>query len=183
MAKLKYNPWKFDNRTIVRASVFASLVIVLNITGLGSIPVPNLTMSMTTLMIPVTIGTLLCGPWVGLVSGFVMGMVYVVSPATSSFGPLVLIPPRIIMVIAAWYSYRVLSKILPIQWAVGFAAALAALTNTVVTIGIVVIFRYLPASIIWAVAPQAAIEMAGSGLIVPIVYQAVSASAPDVKID
>jgi hypothetical protein len=35
------NPWTVDTRTIVLAAIFGAMVIALQVVGLGSIPVPN----------------------------------------------------------------------------------------------------------------------------------------------
>jgi uncharacterized membrane protein len=175
--------WKFDTAVLVKASIFSAIVIALQISGLGSIPVPNLSGSMTTLIIPVILATVLCGPVVGLIAGTVMGFLYLVLPATASFGPIVLIPPRIFMVICAWFSYKYAHKFLPKNISIILASGLAALTNTATAVGIAIILQLVQPSIVLAVLPQAIIELVGSMFLVPIIYRALYSAAPNLAID
>ncbi len=61
---------KFSARTIAELALFIAIILVMKLTGLSSIPVGPLNMTLT--MIPIAIGAMLLGP----VAGGVLGMVY-----------------------------------------------------------------------------------------------------------
>ncbi|MCR5738713.1 MAG: ECF transporter S component [Lachnospiraceae bacterium] len=65
-----------NNRTNLRKmtelAIFISIVLVMKITGLSSIPVGPLVMTLT--MIPIAIGAMLLGPVEGAVLGFIYGL-------------------------------------------------------------------------------------------------------------
>lgn len=174
------SPWSISTRTIVLAAIFGAMVIALQIVGIGSIPVPNLSGAMTTLLIPVILGAIIGGPWVGMFAGLVMGVIYLLLPATASFGPITLIVPRLLMALAAWAVYRALKNnpgsTTNTIVAGAVAGAAGALTNTVVAVGLAILLGQVPASVIPAIIPQAIIEMVGSAIIVPIVMVAVEAA-------
>jgi uncharacterized membrane protein len=169
------NPWSVNTRTLVLAAIFGALVIALQVVGIGSIPVPNLSGAMTTLLIPVIVGAIVGGPIVGLFAGLVMGVIYLLLPATASFGPITLIVPRLVMALVAWAVYNALKGSNKIV-AAAVAGALGALTNTVVAVGLAIILRQVPASIVPAVIPQAIIELVGCAIIVPIIVLAVDSA-------
>ncbi|MCX7938412.1 MAG: ECF transporter S component, partial [Thermoflexales bacterium] len=100
------NPWTLDSRTTVLAAIFAAMVIALQLIGLGSIPVPNISGSMTTLHLPVILGAVIGGPIVGMFAGVVMGVIYLLLPATAAFGPITLVVPRPIFALAAWATFN-----------------------------------------------------------------------------
>ena len=62
---------KFTARTIAEYAVFIAIILVMRITGLSSIPVGPLVMTLT--MIPIAIGAMLLGPLGGAVLGMVFG--------------------------------------------------------------------------------------------------------------
>jgi uncharacterized membrane protein len=171
----KTSPWSLNTRTIVMAAIFGALVIALELSRLGSIPVPNLSGAMTTLLIPVILGSILGGPLVGMFAGLVMGILYLNNPATSSFGPITLIVPRLVMALVAWAVYNALKGSNKIV-AAAAAGALGALSNTVVAVGLAILLGQVAASVIPAIVPQALIEMVGSAIIVPIIAVAVDAA-------
>lgn len=169
------NPWTFGTREMVLAAIFGAMVIALQVVGIGSIPVPNLSGAMTTLLIPVILGAIIGGPIVGLIAGLVMGIMYLILPATAAFGPITLIVPRLLMALVAFCVYRALKGSNTIV-AAAAAGGLGALTNTVAAVGIAIILGQVPASIIPAVVPQALIEMVGCAVIIPIIVVAVDAA-------
>lgn len=169
------NPWSISTRTIVLAAIFGALVVAMQIVGIGSIPVPNISGSMTTLHLPVIIGSIIGGPIVGLFSGLVMGVLYLTLPATAVFGPITLIVPRLLMALDAYFVYRVLSKNNKIV-ASGVAAFSGTLTNTVFAVGIAILLGQVPASAIPAILPQAIVEVIASTIIVPIIVTAVQSA-------
>ena len=174
------NPWSVNTRTIVLAAIFGAMVIALQVIGIGSIPVPNLSGAMTTLLIPVILGAIIGGPLVGMFAGLIMGVIYLILPATAAFGPITLIVPRLALALVAWLVYRALKRrqrSTASTIAAGAAAGAAgALTNTVTAVGIAILLGQVPASVIPAIVPQALIEMIGCAVIIPLVMVAVEAS-------
>jgi uncharacterized membrane protein len=169
------SPWSVSTRTIVMAAIFAAMVLALQFTGIGSIPMPNLSGAMTTLIVPVIVGALLGGPLVGMFAGLVMGIVYLIDPNTASFGPITLIVPRLAMALVAWAVYNALKGVNKIV-AAAVAGAVGALTNTVVAVGIAILLGQVPASVIPVIVPQAIIELVISAIVVPIIVVAVDAA-------
>ncbi len=175
MTSTTSSPWSVSTRTIVLAAIFGAMVVALQLVGIGSIPVPNLSGAMTTLLIPVILGAIIGGPLVGMFAGLIMGVVYLTLPATAAFGPITLIVPRLLMALVAWAVYNALQGSNKIV-AAAAAGAAGALTNTVSAVGIAILLGQVPASIIPAVLPQALIELVGSAIVVPIVVLAVDAA-------
>ncbi len=169
------NPWAVSTRTVVLAAVFGAMVIALQVVGLGSIPVPNISGAMTTLLIPVILGAVIGGPIVGMFAGLVMGVIYLVLPATASFGFLTLVPSRLVMALVAWAVFRALSSSNK-ALAGAAAGALGALTNTVVTVAIAIVLGQVPPEVVPTILPQALVEMIGSAVIVAIIVVAVDAA-------
>ncbi len=169
------SPWSISTRTIVMAAIFAAMVVALQLTGLGSIPMPNLSGAMTTLIVPVIVGAILGGPLVGMFAGLVMGVVYLLTPATAGFGPITLIVPRLVMALVAWLVYNALkggNKIV----AAAVAGAVGAITNTVVAVGLAIVLGQVPASVIPTLIPQILIELVISAIVVPIIVVAVDSA-------
>jgi uncharacterized membrane protein len=180
MTSTASSPWSVNTRTLVLAAIFGAMVIALQVVGIGSIPMPNLSGAMTTLLIPVILGALIGGPIVGLFAGLVMGVLYLILPATTSFGPITLIVPRLALALVAWAVYRALKQTpgntTNTIVAGAAAGAAGAITNTVVAVGLAIILGQVPASIIPAVIPQAIIELVGCAIIIPLVMVAVEAA-------
>lgn len=180
MTSTASNPWSVNTRTIVLAAIFGAMVVALQIVGIGSIPVPNLSGAMTTLLIPVILGAIIGGPIVGMFAGLIMGIVYLILPATAAFGPITLIVPRLLFALVAWAVYRALKRepgdTTNTIVASAAAGAAGALTNTVTAVGIAILLGQVPASVIPAIIPQALIELVGCAIIIPIVMVAVEAS-------
>ena len=63
---------KLNARTIAEYAIFIAIILVMKLTGLSSIPVGPLKMTLT--MIPIAIGAMLLGPLGGAVLGFVFGL-------------------------------------------------------------------------------------------------------------
>lgn len=167
------NPWSVSTRTIVLAAIFGAMVIALQVIGIGSIPVPNLSGAMTTLFMPVIIGAVIGGPVVGMFAGLVMGVIYLI--LFPSFGPLTHLPGRLLLPVVAWLVYNALqdrNKVL----AAALAGIAGAVTNTVVTVGLAILQGLAPPEFFVTVLPQATIEAIAAAIIVPIVVLAVDAA-------
>ena len=78
---------KHDTRWLVGVALFVALQLVLQMTGIGLIPLPFI--KATTLHIPVIIGAILLGPKRGALLGCVFGltslMTNTLSPTPASF--------------------------------------------------------------------------------------------------
>ncbi|NLI90024.1 MAG: ECF transporter S component [Epulopiscium sp.] len=137
---------KMNTREMATTAVLSALIIILGYTPLGLIPLP--TMTATILHIPVAIGAIMYGPTVGLTLGIVMGLTTLskailapVSPLDPLFiNPLVSVLPRALMGVLTAYVFIVLSKAIKVSSiSVGISAAIASITNTVFTLGALVI--------------------------------------------
>ena len=60
--------------------VFGAICVVLGVTGLGLIPVPNLSGYATIMHVPVIIAAVLEGPVVGAFTGLIMGIYSFITP-------------------------------------------------------------------------------------------------------
>jgi uncharacterized membrane protein len=173
------NPWEINTRTIVLAAIFGALVVAMQLVGIGSIPVPNLSGRMTLLHIPVILGAVIGGPIVGMFAGLVMGIQYLLLPDTAAFGFLTLVPSRLIFALVAWLVYRALAG--GNKLVAGAAAGLiGSITNTVVTLGFAVVAGLIPASgfigTIVPLIPQILVEAIAAAIITPLVAKAVDAA-------
>jgi uncharacterized membrane protein len=102
-------------RKIAVAGVLSAVVIVLGLTGVGLIPLPL--GAVTILHIPVIIGAILEGPWVGLFIGLLFGLFSLIqsaiaaaAPLDAAFvNPLISVVPRLFIGPAAWVLYTLIS--------------------------------------------------------------------------
>ena len=171
------SPWSFSTRRVVLAALFAALVVVLKLTGIGVIPVPNLSGGATIYHVPVILGGIVGGPLVGAIAGLVMGILLLIDFA--AFGPLVMLPGRILIGIVAWLIYSAMRKGGMSAWLAGLIAGIAgALTNTIVTVLLAVTLAsgLFPIEAVPTVIPQAIAEAVIGAIICAIVAQAVEAA-------
>ena len=171
------SPWSFSTRAVVLAALFAALVVVLKLTGIGVIPVPNLSGGATIYHVPVILGGIIGGPIVGAIAGLVMGVLLLLDFA--AFGPLVMLPGRILIGIVAWLVYSSLRRGGMAAWLSGLIAGLAgAITNTVVTVLLATTLKsdLFPMAAVPTIIPQALAEAVIGALICAIVAQAVDAA-------
>lgn len=144
---------------MVLAAVFVALVLVLGMTPLGLIPLGFI--NVTILCVPVIVGTLVLGLRVGLALGAAFGL----TSALSAFGlsmtppsalasalvaasPLLAIVmcllPRLLVPVVTHLAYRVASRgVERSKRALPVAAALGSLTNTVLYLGLMLLFYSL----------------------------------------
>ena len=169
----KANPWAVNTRTLVLCAIFGAMVIAMQAAGIGSIPVPNLSGALTTLLIPVILGAVIGGPVVGMFAGLVMGVYYLILFPT--FGPLTMIPSRLLFPLLAWLAHRALSGGNDLI-AGAAAGAVGAVANTLLTIGAAVLQGQAPLSFLATVVPQAAVEAVAAAIIVPLVARAVGSA-------
>ncbi|MEY3990614.1 MAG: hypothetical protein RI985_1695, partial [Chloroflexota bacterium] len=87
--------------------------------------------------------------------------------------PLVSVFPRVLIGIAAWYTYKVLA---PRNQDLAAAAAgvVGTLTNTVFVVGMLVIFGLLPLEVVPTIIPQAIAEVVIATIITVVVARGVN---------
>lgn len=142
-------------RAFVLTALFIALILLLGLTPVGMIPLGFINISI--LGVPVVLGTLLLGLKCGLIFGFTFGTI----SALSAFGiygtpsalagalvaanPLLALlmcyVPRLLIPVVAWLVHRLVSRSLPGRPAAIVAAAVAgSLTNTVLYLGLMLLF-------------------------------------------
>src|SRR5262245_47533525 len=100
-----------DVRKIVITGILGSIAILLGVTRIGFIPVPNLSGNATIMHVPAIIGAMLEGPLVGSLIGGIFGLFSFLEATTPVFkNPIVAIVPRLLIGIFAYYSYVPLRK-------------------------------------------------------------------------
>ncbi len=149
---------RLTTRRIVMAGVFGAICVVLGVTGLGLIPVPNLAGYATILHLPVILAGVLEGPVVGAFAGLIMGLYSFLTPGPIPPDPIVCFIPRVLIGVVSAYVYRWTAKKHP-QIGAALAGILGTVTNTVGFIGLAILMGYVPSAIWIAILPQAAIEM------------------------
>lgn len=156
---------KIRTRQIVVAAMMIAVSAILGITGLGYFPVPNVTTDATIMHVPVIIGAVLEGPVVGLMTGLVFGInayvrylglpFFVDQPAWVPV--LVLFVPRVMIGLVAGWVYLALQRSNQ-MFALGAAAVLGTLTNSVLVLGTAIGLGLLPVEVIAASLPQIVFE-------------------------
>lgn len=161
-------------RQIVTAGVLSAIAIVLGVTQLGFIPVPNLSGSATIMHIPVIIGAILEGPIVGGLIGLIFGAYSMVTDTSGLFAnPVVSVIPRILIGITSWYTYNALSKG-NTNVAAAVAGVVGTLTNSVLVVGALVGFGLIPIEAVPTIVPQAIVEIVLAAIITVLVAQGVN---------
>ena len=146
-------------RKIVIAGVLAAIAILLGVTRLGFIPVPNLSGNATIMHVPAIIGGVMEGWLVGGLVGTIFGLFSFLQATTPLFkDPLVAILPRIFIGITSYFAYVGLKRFNEYA-ALIVAAVVGTLTNTVLVLGMAVIRSYLPMAAIPPIVPQAIAEV------------------------
>jgi uncharacterized membrane protein len=156
---------KISTRSIVVAGVLIAISAILALTGLGYFPVPNVTSEATIMQVPAIIGGVVEGPVVGLIVGLVFGInalmrfsglpIFAGQPMWVVV--LVLFVPRLLIGVVAAYVYRWLRRYNEIL-ALGAAGVAGTLTNTILVLGLGVLFGVVPVAIFGLAAPQAVFE-------------------------
>jgi len=146
-------------RKVVIAGVMGALAVFLGWTHLGFIPwVAGA--ALTIMHVPVIIGAVLEGPVVGTAIGLIFGLFSLLQAALAPTGPVdvwfqnpvISVLPRLFIGVVAWLGYKALKKVNePLALAV--AGILGTLTNTVLVLGAIGLFKHLP----WSALPPIAI--------------------------
>ena len=141
-------------RTLTATALMAALVVVLGFTPLGLIPLGFI--NVTTLCIPVIIGTLVLGLKPGLFLGSCFGLVSLykafqapsalVLPIFQASVPLLVVMcmlPRLLLPISAHFTYLLCSRMKNHKrWGIALAAIVGSLTNTLFFLGLMVLFYF-----------------------------------------
>ena len=146
-------------RRIVVTGILAAIAILLGVTRLGFIPVPNLSGNATIMHVPAIIGAVMEGPLVGLLVGGIFGIFSFLQATSPLFkDPLVSILPRLFIGPVAYYTY-ILLKNNNEYVALATAGVTGTLTNTVLVLGMAILRGYLTWQVIIPILPQAIAEM------------------------
>ena len=149
----------FTVRRIVITGVLAAVAILLGITRLGFIPVPNLAGNATIMHVPAIIGGVMEGPIVGMLVGGIFGVFSLLQDTTGLFrNPLVSVVPRLLIGVTAYFAYAALKKSNE-YLALIVAGVVGTLTNTILVVGALVGFSLIPAEAVPTIIPQAIAEV------------------------
>jgi len=162
----------FSVRKIVISGVLAAIAILLGVTRLGFIPVPNISGNATIMHVPAIIGGVMEGWLVGGIVGTIFGLFSFLQATTPLFkDPLVAVFPRIFIGITSYFTYAGLKRV-NVYLALIVAAVVGTLTNTVLVLGMAVIRGYLPLAAIPPIIPQAVAELIIAAIITVAVVAA-----------
>ncbi len=145
---------KYDVRYLTELALLVAIVLVMKLTGLSSIPVGPLNMTLT--MVPIAIGAMLMGPMAGGVLGMVYGFTSfydAVSGGSVMTGTFFQISPihtfvlcvimRVLVGVGAGWMFRGLHKVDPTKTVCYFITGLCTpLLNTVLFMGYIVTVFY-----------------------------------------
>jgi len=161
-------------RQIVVAGILGAIAIVLGVTQLGFIPVPNLSGSATIMHVPAILGAVLEGPVVGVLAGLIFGIFSMVNDTSGLFtNPLVSVLPRVLIGITSWYAYKALVGRNQ-DLAAAVAGIVGTLTNTIFVVGMLVIFGLLPLEVVPTIVPQAIVEVIIAAIVTVVVARGVN---------
>ncbi len=146
-------------RRIVITGILAAIAILLGVTRIGFIPVPNVSGNATIMHVPAIIGGVMEGPLVGLLVGGIFGLFSFLQASIPLFkDPLVAVLPRLFIGVTAYYSYAALRHRNE-YLALVVAAVIGTLTNTVGVLGIAILRGYLTLEATIPILPQAVAEL------------------------
>ena len=160
-------------RRIVITGVLAAIAILLGVTRIGFIAVPNISGNATIMHVPAIIGGVLEGPLVGFLIGTIFGL-YSFLQATSPLfkNPIVAFVPRMLIGVTAALTYVSLRRSGNEILALAMAGVVGTLTNTVLVLGLAVAFGLLPVAAIAGIIPQAVAELVIAAIITVAVVAA-----------
>lgn len=167
------SPTKMNTRRIVVTGVLGAIAIVLAITGLGVIPVPNVSGNATIMHVPAIIGAVLEGPIVGVLVGGIFGIYSMVQGGPLFANPLISLVPRLLIGLVAWLTYRGLEGVNK-DLAAAVAGVTGTLTNTILVVGGLVGFGLIPAAVVPTIIPQAIAELVIAAVLTPLVARGVN---------
>lgn len=146
-------------RRIVITGILAAIAILLGVTRLGFIPVPNLSGNATVMHVPAIIGGVMEGPLVGSLVGLIFGIFSFLQATSPLFkDPLIAIVPRLFIGVVSYYAYAALRGRNEYV-ALTVSGVLGTLTNTVLVLGMAILRGYLTLPAVIPIIPQAIAEM------------------------
>lgn len=164
---------RVKTREIAIAGVLSALTLVLGMTPLGNIPVPTLASAVTIMHLPVILAGILAGPALGAVVGLIFGLLTMIR--FWPYDPRVLIPARVMI---GPLSFLVWSRLRHTKWGLPLAAVAGSAVNTVGTLGLAVVFGWIPfagtAGALGIAAIHGTPEAIVSGLVVTPIVLAVN---------
>ena len=181
-------PTALNTRRIVVAGVLGAIAIVLGVTRLGFIPVPNLSGNATIMHIPAIIGAVLEGPIVGILAGGIFGIFSMIQGGGFFANPLISVVPRLIIGLTSWLAYRSLKPI-NADLAAAVAGIVGTLTNTVLVVGAIILFAFgdiqqaaaaagapnlTVGAFVASIIPQAIAELVIAAVLTPLVVRGVN---------
>ena len=167
-------PTTLNPRRIVVAGVLGAIAIVLGVTRLGFIPVPNVSGNATIMHIPAIIGAVLEGPIVGVLAGGIFGIFSMLQDTTGLFtNPLVSVLPRLLIGLFAWLAYRSLAG-RNADLAAAVAGVVGTLTNTIFVVGMLLVFGLIPFAVVPTLIPQVIAEVVIAAVLTPLVVRGVN---------
>jgi uncharacterized membrane protein len=168
-------------RKIAIAGALSAVTILLGITHWGYITWFS-AFSFTIMAVPVIIGAVLEGPWVGMGIGLIFGLTSMLQAAiaptapgdTVFTNPLISVLPRLVIGPVSWLVWNSLKKI-PVVGLI-LSGLAGSLTNTVLVLGMLGLFKIYPWPLIGASAvtnglPEAAIAAVLTLVIVGVTLQ------------
>jgi uncharacterized membrane protein len=159
-------------RRIVITGILAAIAILLGVTRLGFIPVPNVSGNATVMHVPAIIGGVTEGPIVGLLIGLIFGVYSWLQDTTGIFkDPLVSVLPRLLIGVVAYYVYAALRSSNE-YLALIVSAVFGTLTNTTLVLGMAIARGYIPVEIVPTILPQAIAELVFAAAITTAVVAA-----------
>jgi uncharacterized membrane protein len=171
------SPWALTTRRVVFSALFGAMTFALGAPPalIGFIRLPNASGAATILHIPVIIGAVIGGPVVGMLSGFIFGISSILNDTTGLFGnPIISVLPRILIGLTSWLAYRGLRKVnASVVVAAAGAGIIGTLTNTILVVGLLVLFGLVPLAIVPTILPQAVIEVIIAAVLLPVIVTAV----------
>lgn len=146
-------------RKIVITGILAAIAILLGVTRLGFIPVPNLSGNATIMHVPAIIGGVMEGPLVGMLVGGIFGLFSMLQDTTGLFrNPVVSVLPRLLIGVTSYYAYTAVKPRGEIM-ALIVAGIVGTLTNSILVVGALVAFSLIPAAAVVGIIPQAIAEI------------------------
>lgn len=138
---------KLTVRKMAVAGILGAVSLVMGyVPMLGLIPVPTPAQHATILHVPAILAGIAEGPVVGLMVGFIFGIVSLTQATIPAFAdPLVAILPRLFIGVLAAYSFTGLRRFGLVPALAG-AAVVGTLTNTILVLSMMVLRGYMPAA-------------------------------------
>jgi uncharacterized membrane protein len=162
-------------RAVVTTGILAGIAVLLAVTQFGFVPFPGV--RATFMHIPVILGSLVNGMPGGSAVGLIFGVYsFLYSPTPMFRDPLVSILPRILIGVTPYLTYVALRRTND-TFAVGTAAVVGTLTNTVGVLGMAVLRGYMaPAVALTVGVTNAGFEAVAAVLVVVAVMRALQAT-------